>query len=184
MWFNSATLMNSVKQSCFNSLQAGRGVQSIQLQGDIEMTIEFQFPSSGKGCSKLEAPLGREVTKVVLVSIPFKREGVFKAKDKVNQYRADAKSFNSLQAGRGVQRMMLLIRCKRLTLVSIPFKREGVFKGVETEKRPPAVCKFQFPSSGKGCSKRRTKPQALLRWTDRFNSLQAGRGVQRLRTIW
>ena len=141
----------------------------------------FQFPSSGKGCSK-------DVWFFTLTE---------------QQY----KGFNSLQAGRGVQskKMKLFVA---LTLVSIPFKREGVFKdtlfGTETRQSRPFVSIpfkregvfkenrvftflgtllfwFQFPSSGKGCSKIFSNIRSMTkRIILGFNSLQAGRGVQRL----
>ena len=86
----------------FNSLQAGRGVQSVDVtvRGNLTVIV-FQFPSSGKGRSKnrtlrywkhtepsfqfpssgkgrSKASIKRIVNGQVTVSIPFKREGAFK----------------------------------------------------------------------------------------------------------
>ena len=121
------------------------------------------------------------------VSIPFKREGAFKAvKDPVEATKDEKDhSFNSLQAGRGIQRIFL--RKKEFThmnlIVSIPFKREGAFKDhaeIGTTGRDSDNW-FQFPSSGKGHSKNFFKKKGVhSHESHRFNSLQAGRGIQSL----
>ena len=140
-------------------------------------TSMFQFPSSGKGHSK------------TLI--------------KVSRVHRDS-GFNSLQAGRGIQRGDLGILRGFHFLVSIPFKREGAFKAAETTMATMATKRFQFPSSGKGHSKRRLRSsvtrQKLFQFPSSgkghskmttarifttamlvvsFNSLQAGRGIQR-----
>ena len=137
---------------CFNSLQAGRGIQSIYDFSDKISVTKFQFPSSGKGHSK-----EKEEDLIMFwwsVSIPFKREGAFKASWS-NETARRSVCFNSLQAGRGIQRLVAISSSAMFTLtVSIPFKREGAFK-VRSNVMVDDI---------------RNKS---------FNSLQAGRGIQR-----
>ena len=92
-------------------------------------------------------------TLVLIVSIPFKREGVFKD-NFVNRN-------TSLSHNR----------------VSIPFKREGVFK--VPKKRIEMTIDERFNSLQAGRGVQRTEAQRLAIEGQSFNSLQAGRGVQR-----
>ena len=76
----SHTITSTLKL-CFNSLQAGRGIQSERMIERTENVVVrvFQFPSSGKGHSK-DAVACIDNTRFLFnaVSIPFKREGAFK----------------------------------------------------------------------------------------------------------
>ena len=106
-FFNS--LLGGSEKFQFPSSGKGRSKSYTSSDKFVEKT--FQFPSSGKGRSKPKRhiPTRREIP---TVSIPFKREGVFKVS----------------------ARTLRLIVEK----VSIPFKREGVFKAggtVETAWR-------------------------------------------------
>ena len=110
----------------FQFPSSGKGCSKfLGVTGPLTGRKMFQFPSSGKGCSKIGEHI--ELTDDQRVSIPFKREGVFKVVADTSEEERD-ECFNSLQAGRGVQR-------------DFPDKSNG--RGGS----------FQFPSSGKGCSK-------------------------------
>ena len=90
--------------------------------------ILFQFPSNGKAYSKVwlqYAPTGG-----VGVSIPFKRESVFKELQRQIVYEFYIlDSFNSLQTGKRIQSSTCILYIIYMyILVSIPFKRESVFK--------------------------------------------------------
>ena len=151
--------------NCFNSLQAGRGIQRTKKGGHHDPSPSFNSLQAGRGIQSftgLRRCVGTGAKSSV--SIPFKREGAFKVSDYINQSTA------------------LHLTPRK---VSIPFKREGAFKGKGSEHEKSALDgtlpKFQFPSSGKGHSKkiesgyRKEHHEMLMR----FNSLQAGRGIQR-----
>ena len=95
-WYSTANR----RQYCFNSLQTGRHIQSAIWNDPRTNDWKFQFPSNGKAYTK--AFRFKRRSEVVSVSIPFKREGIYKA------WMADY--------ARIPQR------------VSIPFKREGIYK--------------------------------------------------------
>ena len=86
---------------CFNSLQTGKCIQSDRVQAVPSDEERFQFPSNGKVYSKTAFETPRPFERST-VSIPFKRESVFKV-------TAIAKEMQD-------------------SGVSIPFKRESVFK--------------------------------------------------------
>ncbi len=136
----------------------------------------FQFPSNGKVYS--EADTGLEITPAqrARVSIPFKRESVFRdmirqslANRCLFQFPSNGKvysepvevevdfllntSFNSLQTGKCIQSSFISITTSKLT-VSIPFKRESVFRDMDKK----SVRFFDHKS---------------------FNSLQTGKCIQR-----
>ena len=143
---------------------------------DYELVL-FQFPSNGKAYTKRRSStLTPRLPQKV--SIPFKREGIYKVftgatlpmKQKFQfpsngkaytkrQLASDAgvgvqKCFNSLQTGRHIQRgMSPLIKASTIP-VSIPFKREGIYKDMRVKKND--------------------RTRSL-----RFNSLQTGRHIQR-----
>ena len=114
---------------CFNSLQTGKCIQS-----HLKISLSTSF---------------------IGVSIPFKRESVFKESCRFSPGSISLK-------------------------VSIPFKRESVFKAVRDLRRPwPRLPSFQFPSNGKVYSKSYGYP-FLRRWRfwHSFNSLQTGKCIQ------
>ena len=184
---------------CFNSLQTGKGGQSLKTMYASELykvsipfkrergvkarrimhtflsLKGFQFPSNGKGGSK-------------------------KSKGKVSN---GTLSFNSLQTGKGGQsrnrrsgktyremfqfpsngkggsklRTAIARNGERLTPVSIPFKRERGVKVKYLINLTRTITPFQFPSNGKGGSK---SEQQYLETVMNFgfNSLQTGKGGQ------
>ena len=89
---------------------------------EFEIYSIFRFPSNGKAYPKRILLRCLYLIRL-LVSIPFKREGVSKG------YKIKAES-------------------GRPTMVSIPFKREGVSKGKPQKFLRPDTL-FQFPSNGK-----------------------------------
>ena len=139
----------------FNSLQAGRGVQSCTRNCFYGNSLRFQFPSSGKGRSKGAKERRKEVRNEKLFQFPSSGKGRSKNDCHARKHPGDGRvGFNSLQAGRGVQSKKGKIMKKFFArfqfpssgkgrskasieryatinayLVSIPFKREGAFKG-------------------------------------------------------
>ena len=63
--------------------------------------------------------------------------------------------------------------------VSIPYEREGAWKGLQQSHHKSTRNKFQFPTNGKGHGKSDT-PGWCHHWSDCFNSLRTGRGMERL----
>ena len=142
-----------------------------------------------------------------LVSIPFKREGICKVKW-VEEETEKAKSFNSLQAGRYMQRVVecLLLQAYHQGFNSLQAGR--YMQSVTAEMNIMTSSRFQFPSSGKVYAKRQCRMFSVLGSASvsipfkregickvegdgngiaiikGFNSLQAGRYMQRIRTIW
>ena len=115
--------------------------------------FKFQFPSNGKVYTKLK--IDQLDADSVTVSIPFKREGIYKA-DRKDGCWTWWRSFNSLQTGRYIQRE------------KPPEEKDGDNN------------EFQFPSNGKVY----TKPYLALPIAVvliGFNSLQTGRYIQRSR---
>ncbi len=114
----------------FNSLQTGKCIQRWAGNGTDSTTTP----------TKVSIPFKREsVFKVNFVSlsgmvpntvsIPFKRESVFKVNHNNNLYHYSINRFNSLQTGKCIQRIRILFQ---LT----------------------TALKFQFPSNGKVYSKK------------------------------
>ena len=99
-----------------------------------------------------------------MVSIPFKRESVFK-EPPINTAALRQKRFNSLQTGKCIQSNAPR-RSRPIRRVSIPFKREGVSK-VISRHHGLSPNTFQFPSNGKAYPKF-TGYGATLKWTDEF----------------
>ena len=163
----------------FNSLQTGKHIQSenaVTISGGS--TGLFQFPSNGKTYTKsgfcifflcLNGTLfqfpsnGKAYTKTIRcrinssiapVSIPFKRETIYKADvDKVfiHEYTG---AFQFPSNGKAYTKGKRIGTAKYNTCVSIPFKRETIYKGKPTSVRRSRVKKlFQFPSNGKPYTK-------------------------------
>ena len=85
----------------FNSLQTGKCIQSlISSSVNALEKIAFQFPSNGKVYSEYYQVLSRERGDGS-VSIPFKRESVFRVAASGALTRAFG--FNSLQTGKCIQ---------------------------------------------------------------------------------
>ena len=165
---------------CFNSLQTGKHIQSIQPSVYfLQREDKFQFPSNGKaypksdpidwvGHDRVSIPFKREsISKVNLlieqrpsleVSIPFKRESISKEFAEAVASLGDLSGFNSLQTGKRIQSRM---------------RRTGTMKSR----------KFQFPSNGKADPKANRR---CCRSLDRrsFNSLQTGKRIQREEVVF
>ena len=95
----------------------------------------FQFPSNGKVYPKRSRYVQRTTHRIRWVSIPFKREGVYKVENEKVEKLFNP-GFNSLQTGRCIQREIFLLPSRQFENVSIPFKREGVYKAGEGSGRP------------------------------------------------
>ena len=138
----------------------------------------------------------------LLVSIPFKRETISKAKHLNHFFKPGGHCFNSLQTGTHIQRgnfhrhasnrtrfqfpsngnaytkhgiiILVLLRIR----VSIPFKRERIYKGKRCMGSNQGH-RFQFPSNGNAETKMSIEEFAdgLL---SSFNSLQTGTHIQSL----
>ena len=167
----------------------------------------FQFPSNGKTYTKGYRP--EQKAGCFLVSIPFKRENIYKEsmgpyerRDYIERFnslqtgkhiqspcsplkspQAFGKRFNSLQTGKHIQRLRIRVyQPVSPFLVSIPFKRESIYKVVPAGKWYwDGEPVFQFPSNGKAYTKPlRSGTAARNSWTS-FNSLQTGKHIQRVR---
>ena len=162
----------------FNSLQTGKHIQSNEidkLTDDLNVSIPFKRESIYK-----EDEYGENIA-IPCVSIPFKRESIYKVRSR---------------------RWMVLQR----KAVSIPFKRESIYKALKVSAKPsPALTSFnslqtgkhiqrrnpittcegkavmfQFPSNGKAYTKlynlyKRRYTKCVYQ---SFNSLQTGKHIQ------
>ena len=97
--------------------------------------MAFPFPSSGKGRSnqagrgvQSKPPPPLRVPVRHSVSIPFKREGVFKEEDDERAAESQSELFQFPSSGKGCSKNTLKMDGDNSPEVSIPFKREGVFK--------------------------------------------------------
>ena len=136
----------------FNSLQTGKCIQRLT--------------------TSVKLPLKR------LVSIPFKRESVFRASIEALG-GIGLSGFNSLQTGKCIQRIESEIDYDLGNEVSIPFKRESVFRDWGIWACAPFTEEFQFPSNGKVYSELKIPTARGKRLS--FNSLQTGKCIQRHR---
>ena len=160
----------------FNSLQAGRGVQSEVCCLAGWLLCLFQFPSSGKGRSKVLINMDG----LTPDEFQFPSSGKGRSKTQNVEFFCQIKQgFNSLQAGRGVQSLSYRIseRWQYSQLFQFPSSGKGRSKFTQNVVFCQIKQEFQFPSSGKG----RSKPGYVAKSAHYkgFNSLQAGRGVQR-----
>ena len=132
----------------------------------------------------------------LLVSIPFKRESVFRVAH--GSLPGMMLSFNSLQTGKCIQSIPKVIKSDpTIDQVSIPFKRESVFRvfllqftsldrkcfnSLQTGKciqsglvillYLAAIKKFQFPSNGKVYSETRFRHRLYLTVDDSLHQFQ------------
>ena len=111
----------------------------------------FQFPSSGKADPKFRTT--KIAKRIKRVSIPFKRESGSKVNTISPRRSGCMRSFNSLQAGKRIQRWSWKhISSLATGRVSIPFKRESgskVGRKVHQDRRSGKYFVFNSPSSGK-----------------------------------
>ena len=116
----------------------------------------FQFPSNGKADPKQS--LYNDPRQCFGDAFQFPSNGKADPKETIRQAEKRALySFNSLQTGKRIQRMMVLMLASALLIVSIPFKRESGSKVPTEHEDGPFYNKFQFPSNGKA------DPKVLLR---------------------
>ena len=198
----------------FNSLQTGRHIQSKPPAVEWPLTEDlFQFPSNGKAYTKcyhchrhkntvrksfnslqtgrhIQSWARRSKRKLNQVSIPFKREGIYKEGMTLGAGSALAFRFNSLQTGRHIQSWICWwylwwdecfnslqtgrhiqsqypVEWNQTIHVSIPFKREGIYKGSGCLKRfqQSVLSLFQFPSNGKAYPKTiSVRPTYRTKW--------------------
>ena len=164
----------------FNSLQTGK---CISREAELVMKAairKFQFPSNGK--VYLKSKIDSLTSCLEIVSIPFKRESVSQVTKSTVSYTC--------------------------TCVSIPFKRESVSQAIKLKALEVQSELFQFPSNGKVYLKSCRLVNSLLtnavklfqfpsngkvylkngvyrgiRNLRRFNSLQTGKCISRLRSL-
>ena len=112
----------------------------------------------------------------VHVSIPFKRESVFRVYRFIKTGHASSVSIpfkrESVFREETVQQ-----ETTPVTMVSIPFKRESVFRAVPPASHLITAIAFQFPSNGKVYSEA-NQATALADIQSSFNSLQTGKCIQ------
>ena len=191
--------MHSFSKVSFNSLQTGKGMQSIHDGDKIAVSSVFQFPSNGKGHAKCNVSgIWDEYTDV---SIPFKRERACKGigipllrpydwfqfpsngKGHAKSIRIvrDSKlsRFNSLQTGKGMQRFRFRNRWDWDSCVSIPFKRERACKGIpQSGSSIFHIPCFNSLQTGKGMQSGWYHNWCSSFGEKSFNSLQTGKGMQ------
>ena len=110
----------------------------------------FQFPSNGKGDSKHH----RDAWCRSSASFQFPSNGKGDSKQQGCQgFQLFQSGFNSLQTGKWIQSLKCYSQRSLNTEVSISFKRESGFKD-SFDYHIELELKFQFPSNGKGDSKR------------------------------
>ena len=110
----------------FNSLQTGKCIQSESKQREKIAQKVFQFPSNGKVYS--EWIFVASCTSIVFsVSIPFKRESVFRALT-TNGFKWVERRVSIPFKRESVFRDLLRRSSASRRKVSIPFKRESVFR--------------------------------------------------------
>ena len=143
------------RASSFNSLQTGRHIQSLREDGGtlFDLIRRVSIPFKREGISKAKQQPSVSFKTKTNVSIPFKREGISKGTDSKRRVRTRL-SFNSLQTGRHIQRHRDQTGRTGFR-VSIPFKREGISKVAHIHLAMTSE-KFQFPSNGKAYPKRIT----------------------------
>ncbi len=113
----------------FNSLQTGKHIQRFSRGGNVSSTsVAFQFPSNGKAYTKIQVGVPKEIVEQ-FVSIPFKRESIYKGKSTPRASSSSLKGFNSLQTGKHIQSLFNFSFFSVSSDVSIPFKRESIYKG-------------------------------------------------------
>ena len=169
--------MRWISLSSFNSLQTGKCIQRVLAAILVLVAVGFQFPSNGKVYSEDYNKARSEVGE--LVSIPFKRESVFRAV--TDEFLTNnAGEFQFPSNGKVYSEY---IREKDLKVgdrvyVSIPFKRESVFRDMgRVIGTGGQTIKFQFPSNGKVYSEA-TIDQEFEGSLYCFNSLQTGKCIQ------
>ena len=193
----------------FNSLQTGKRMERKNTRiSFLDLQKEFQFPSNGKEHGKTRNDGHRHARKHV--SIPFKREGAWKATTSEDCTQCFSLSFNSLQTGRSMERKEFVPAVGQEPFVSIPFKREGAWKDQRSNPANWAtdgIC-FNSLQTGRSMESDEQTGQALEdyivvsipfkregAWKDRifvqsfgegmdesFNSLQTGRSMERAQT--
>ena len=134
----------------FNSLQAGKPIQT-------------KFGLTERRASHI-------------VSIPFKRESLFKHDAAKHRAERAKEGFNSLQAGKPIQTKSCKIMVVSVTL-KFQFPSSGkAYSNLLLMMLQILLQLFQFPSSGKAYSNGIKLHRGLA--TTCFNSLQAGKPIQ------
>ena len=136
----------------------------------------FQFPSNGKAYTKLIRKPTRNYR--LIVSIPFKRESIYKViVEELNRSTATW-SFNSLQTGKHIQSQN---ENDGLIDIWLSFNSLQTGKHIQSLYQHAHVVRehqeFQFPSNGKAY----TKPSKISKRVCTiysFNSLQTGKHIQ------
>ena len=116
------------------------------------------------------------MTTIRIVSIPFKRESVFKVLWHIFLLEETMKvsiPFKRESVFKGFKSILL----KRGKLVSIPFKRESVFKVKRSWALPTVKAKVSIPFKRESVFKGLREKNRSQSWK-RFNSLQTGKCIQ------
>ena len=101
LWSQKICLLPS-----FNSLQTGKHIQSrTPVFGDTPVDFKFQFPSNGKAYTK--DLIGAIECGEIKVSIPFKRESIYKALSRL-QPRGWGKRFQFPSNGKAYTKLYLV----------------------------------------------------------------------------
>ena len=141
-----------------------------------EKVAEFQFPSNGKVYSKV-GNLIVDAESYIDVSIPFKRESVFKGEKNPLRLRSFL-TFQFPSNGKVYSKCNTCYVQRNHISVSIPFKRESVFKGALGEIKSDSDIGFNSLQTGKCIQSVEVETSAPIN-LESFNSLQTGKCIQR-----
>ena len=140
---------------CFNSLQTGKCIQrQRQVHRDrprcFFVSIPFKRESVFRGKVFTIAAI-----LVVFVSIPFKRESVFRVNGDGYIDDSELKScFNSLQTGKCIQRQPNLLLQEAFNAFQFPSNGKVYSESTQKISKKEGHHVFQFPSNGKVYSER------------------------------
>ena len=148
-----------VRNSCFNSLQTGKPIQSCpQIFRRAQLRdIEFQFPSNGKAYPK-PALLG----------------GVRDTRTRTFQFPSNGKAYPKLTIETQATEEQVFV------WVSIPFKRESLSKVAERNRGCQLIHWFQFPSNGKAYPKRLSVKSGKGKFTILFQFPSNGKAYPKI----
>ncbi len=168
----------------FNSLQTGKHIQSSEEdESEIKRELANGFNSlqTGKHIQRLKDVL-RVVGSDRKVSIPFKRESIYKVKEnRLPCADISYQCFNSLQTGKHIQSQSRHRLIVVVNLFQFPSNGKAYTKvcarGARTRRNGH---KFQFPSNGKAYTKVWREIHKEIKKPQCFNSLQTGKHIQSL----
>ena len=165
-----------VRDASFNSLQTGKCIQSCKdlLHRTVGLYDLFQFPSNGKVYSEESL----QANHLWAVEFQFPSNGKVDSEAQKTMGQFVEISFNSLQTGKWIQRIMGGCT-KTTTTVSIPFKRESGFRDAMSAKLVGTLPQVSIPFKRESGFRVALLVTLFAIVAFRFNSLQTGKWIQR-----